>query len=194
MRGDPSPLRSSQQCVSLPLESLAGTGIFTVIWSSLPVASGNLSPLRSSPQVVEPAPAAIGRGGDPSVQIQDGFPIKNVGNEADEGKFPLHDVGLLTPLVIPAVCGGYPSEKDQDGCLIHNVENDADGERFAMTRLTNERALLVFRTCKFPITPRLLNVSSQICQPSLTFFLFTDVAPLLLSGSQGGCHFSPELR
>ena len=51
--------------------------------------------LPSSPQVVELAPAVIGRGGDPSVQIQDRFPIKDVGNDAhgDGNGFPIKNVG-----------------------------------------------------------------------------------------------------
>jgi hypothetical protein len=37
------------------------------------------------PAVVELAPVAIGRGGYPSSKQQDGFPIKNVGNDKRRG-------------------------------------------------------------------------------------------------------------
>jgi len=64
-------------------------------------------------------------GGYPSEGNQDGFPIKNVGNDAAGERFPIHHVGddnpfshprsvwrvSISPSVIPAVYGGYPSER-----------------------------------------------------------------------------------
>ena len=86
--------------------------------------SGMTDFFRSSPQIVA---------GDPSVQIQDGFPIIDVGNDAhgDWNGCPIHNV---------------EHDGDWDGFRITPVRNDADGERFPMTHLINERALLVFRT------------------------------------------------
>ena len=56
----------------------------------------------ASPQVV---------GGDPSEESQDGFPIKNVGNDAEE-RFPITTVGND--------CVG-------DGCPMNNVGHDKNG-------------------------------------------------------------------
>ena len=102
-------------------------GILTVVFSSPPIASGDLSPLRSSPQVVggDPSffhhtcgfracPAFIGRGGYPSVQTQNGCPINNVGHDGVEDGFPIKDVG-------------NDAHGDGNGYPIYDFGNDGAG-------------------------------------------------------------------
>jgi len=116
-------------CVSHREEVLAAVGIFTVVLSTPPIASGDLRP----PTAVIPASSQRG-----SIRKE---------NQMDAR---LKMSGMTDVFVILACLwrGSIRKKGTQDGCPIHNVGHDGDGDGFPIHNVGNDqsREILDFLT------------------------------------------------